>query len=82
MLNEKQLMSLKQEITDAKQEKSRLEGRLQQLSEQLLKEYGCKTLAEAEKKLKEMDTQIAKLSTTIQEQSRELEEKYFSDDES
>lgn len=82
MLNEKQLMSLKQEITDAKQEKSRLEGRLQQLAEQLQKEYGCKNLPEAEKKLKEMDVQITKLSTTIQEQSRELEEKYFSDDES
>ena len=72
-MNEKELLELKEEIEEAKSEQSQLKGRLDGLLEQLQKDWGCKTIAEAEKKLKKLDEEIEQLQDQITKQTTELE---------
>ena len=75
-LDEDGLLNLKAEIDQAKTTVSELTGQKNALMKQLRETYGCKTVEEAEKKLKTMDKEITTIETQIQEGTKELEEKY------
>lgn len=76
MITEKDLLKLKTEIDSARDEVTRLKGRLQSLMETLSETWGAKTLKEAEKKLKEIDAEVTELNTQIKQQTEELETQY------
>jgi predicted nucleic acid-binding Zn-ribbon protein len=77
MLNEQELLKIKQDIETAKTEVSQLKGKLQHLMEQLEKDWKCKTIEDAQKKLSTIDREITQLDEKIKKQTKELEEKYF-----
>jgi chromosome segregation ATPase len=76
MLTTDELMSMKEEIDDAKIKVSELNGQLKYLKEQLDTQFGCKTVEEAEKLIKEKDVEIQKLNKQLEEGCAELEEQY------
>lgn len=78
------LSELKDKIEKAKQEKVRIETRLDELMKRLKSDHSCSTLAEARKKLKvfqaeetklsvELENGVAKLSKEIDERIQEVE---------
>lgn len=75
-MNEKELLELKEQIEDAKQEVNRLEGRQDGLMSQLQKDWGCKTLEQAKKKLEGLKDEIKDLEENIESGVAELEERY------
>ena len=75
-MNESQLLDLKKKVDAAKTEVSQLQGHQTALMNQLKTDWGCKTIEEAEKKIKVMKTEIEKLDESIQTGIEELEEKY------
>ena len=75
-LNEQQLLDLKDQVDEAKQKVSELKGQQNALNKQLADDWKCKTIEEAEKKLKEMETSIASIDKKIEKGVFELEEKY------
>jgi uncharacterized protein YaaN involved in tellurite resistance len=75
-MNEQDLLELKKDIDKAKEEKLQLQGQRKTLLSQLL-EHGCKTLEEAEKKLKTLQKEIDNISVTIEKGMDEIEENYL-----
>jgi chromosome segregation ATPase len=75
-LTEKQLLDLKEDVGDAKQKVAELTGQEKALTNQLKTDWDCKTIVEAEKKLKEMDNEITSIDKKIEKGCNELEEKY------
>lgn len=75
MKTEKELIELKGQIDSAKTKVAELNGQKSALMKQL-EEWGCKTIEEAEKKLKEMETEVSNLDIKIASGVKELEEKY------
>jgi hypothetical protein len=75
-MTEKELLELKEDVSEAKIKVSELTGQEKALTNQLKTDWGCKTIAEAEKKLKEMDDEIASIDKKIEVGVKELEEKY------
>jgi hypothetical protein len=75
-LTEKQLLELKEDVEDAKQKVAELTGQQTALTNQLKTDWDCKTITEAEKKLKEMDNEIVSIDKKIEKGIIELESKY------
>ena len=75
-MDEKQLLELKKKVDAAKSKVSELNGHQQALLKQLKDDWGCKTIDEAEKKLKSMKDEIGQLEQSIREGVKDLEEKY------
>lgn len=80
-LTEKDLLKKKKEIEEAKDEMNSLKGQKKVYEEQLKKDWDCKSLQDAKKKLTEFQTKSQELGVEIEEGLEELEEKYFNDDE-
>jgi len=74
--DEQELLNLKAEIEESKTKVSELTGQKNALMKQLRDDWGCKTIEEAEAKLKKMKRELDQLDTQINEQTKELEEKY------
>ena len=68
------LASVKTKLEDAKQKKAQLEGQEQQLMSQLQKEFGCKTVAAAEKKLASLERDIVNSEAGIAAGLSEIKE--------
>ena len=75
MNTEQQLLDLKNQIDKAKIVVSELTGQSNALLKQL-EEWGCKTIQDAEKKLKEMEVEVSNFESKIALGVKELEEKY------
>lgn len=75
MKTEAELLKLKADIDSARIKVSELTGQQNALMGQL-KEWGCKTIEEAESKLKEMETSISDFDVKIAKGIKDLEEKY------
>lgn len=73
-MNEKELLQLKKTIDDAKSKASEQKGRLTYLMQQLEKDWGCKSVAEAKIKIEELEEEAATLHNKIQENLAEIEE--------
>ena len=75
MKTEAGLLKLKADIDSAKIKVSELTGQANALLKQL-EEWGCKTIEEAERKLKEMETEVSNFESKIATGVLELESKY------
>ena len=78
-MTEQELLELKGEITEANTQLGTLKGRKETLLEQLMEKWKVKTPAEAQKKLKKMQTDIDKLDGEIQIATTELEKQLESE---
>jgi hypothetical protein len=67
---------LKRRIASAKEDKIRAEENLRIFSQKLQKDYGCKTLAQAKKKLKELEKAADTKQAALQESLEHLEKEY------
>lgn len=76
MKTEQQLLKLKREVDEAKQKVSELKGQRIALMKQLQTDWECKTVEEAERKLKSMTKEVEKISSSIEEGIEALEETY------
>jgi predicted nuclease with TOPRIM domain len=74
-MTEEQLLKLKSDIDKAKVTVSELNGQKTALMSQL-KEWDCKTIEEAESKLKTMEEEISNFNNKIAIGAGELEKKY------
>ena len=74
------LLDLKEKIDQAKEKSAELKGQLKGLTKELSDDWGCTNLAQAEKKVTEMETDITKLNDQIKAGVEELEEKYNVED--
>ena len=75
-MKEQELLDLKDKVETAKTTVSELTGQRTALMKQLKDDWGCKTLAEAEAKLKEMEKNISILDKKIERGTAELEKLY------
>lgn len=75
-LTEKELLALKTKVDDAKTTLSTLKGKLQYVNQQLLEEWGCETVEDAFKKLKQLDREIAATTARIEKDTIALQDKY------
>ena len=75
MKTEQELLKIKAAIDSARIKVSELTGQSNALLKQL-EEWGCKTIEEAERKLKEMETEVNNFESKIAEGVKNLEEKY------
>ena len=75
-LDEQDLLDLKNDIGESKTKKSELIGQKNALMNQLENEWGCKTVEEAQKKLKTMGTEIEGIEDKIEKGVADLQEKY------
>ena len=75
MKTEQELLKIKADIDSAKTKVSELTGQQNALMAQL-KEWDCKTIEEAEAKLKEMEAEVSSFESKIATGVLELESKY------
>lgn len=73
-MTKQELLDLRQEIDDEKENLSKLEGRKETLMEQLLEKYDVKTVAAAKKKVKDLEKEITELGEQIEIATVELED--------
>jgi polyhydroxyalkanoate synthesis regulator phasin len=73
MLDEKGLLRLKEQIDTAKTKASELGGQKDYLMQELNKQYGCKTVEQAETKLEELEETIEDLDNQIKNGLSKLE---------
>lgn len=76
-MTEHELLQLKEEIDEAKELQSKLEGQREALLQQLKEEYGCSTIKQAEKLLTKMEKDIETMSDEIQDGLDLLEKEYY-----
>lgn len=72
----KEITKKRKELEEAKDEKSKIEGRLEEHYNQLDKEFDCESIKEAEIKLKKFDREIKEKQTSIESGIEEWREKY------
>ena len=76
MTTTKDLLRMKEQITEAKENKAKAEGRLQQLMKELKSKFGCNTLVAAQKKMKTLDANIDKKVAELDKGIEQLKESY------
>ena len=76
MSDTEKLFELKERIEEAKTDKSKLEGRLEELMKRLDTDFGCKTVPAAEKKLKVFKKEITDMQSELDMGIDELKEIY------
>lgn len=74
-MTEQQLLDLKKQIDSAKQRQAELTGKKKALMEQLA-ELGCKSVAEADKRIAQLQKQIEKLEEEKEKGIKEIEDNY------
>ncbi|MFA5396872.1 MAG: hypothetical protein WC346_12765 [Methanogenium sp.] len=72
----KELTKLQEMINDSKENVSKLKGRKEEILNQLKKDFNLKTIAEAEKKLKENEKALDDLEKEIKKSFDKLKEEY------
>lgn len=80
-MTEKELLRLKEKVTEAIATGNRLSGQLDILNTRLMDEFNCKSVERAEKKLLSLTTEIEQLDHQIEEKLEELNELYDFEDE-
>ena len=73
MLNEKQLLSLKNKINEAEIESNKLKGSLETLTDDLKTKYNCSSVKKAKKKIEDLEDDLKKLKIQFKEASEEIE---------
>ena len=75
MNTEERLMQIKQSIESAKKNKATYEGKLAVQMDRL-KDLGCKSIEDAEKRLKKLQTEIDALEEEVETSMKKFEEEY------
>ena len=75
-MTEQDLLKLKKQIDDAKNEVNQLQGRKKYLEQQLKDNWNCKDLDAAKKKVKTLKSEVQELEEKIEEGVEKLQEKY------
>lgn len=75
-LTEKQLLELKESVTQAKTRVSELRGQLTALMKQLKEDWECETVEEANDKIETLEKKAKKLTESIKSLTTDLEQKY------
>ena len=75
-MDQQDLLELKEKIDQAKEKSSELKGQLQGLSKELKDDWQCDSVAQAEKKIETMETEITALNDKIKKGVEKLEEDY------
>lgn len=75
-MTDQQLLDLKKEIDNSKIKLSELKGQKKVQMDTLEKKWGCKTVKQAERKLKQMKDNITDLQEQKEKGIKELEEQY------
>jgi hypothetical protein len=70
------LVQMKRKIEEKKVEKSRLEGKLDQLLLTLKEKYGCSSVEEAQELLEKKKSRLDDTRQSLEERLAEIEEKY------
>ena len=65
--------NLKRKIEESKQKRAKAEGAIEQAMIRLEKEFGCKSLDEAEKKLEVLDAEIRSDEKKLEKMMEEIE---------
>lgn len=76
MMDEKDLLKLKEEIDEAKTKISELTGQRNYLLQELKDKHECKSVEEAEKLQGKMEKEIKELDTQIKEGIGKIEKEY------
>jgi len=76
MTNSEKLLKMKTKIDEAKNELSKLEGKQEQLIDSLNKDFDCKTIEDAEQKLRKTEIELDKKEKELNNGLLELEKKY------
>lgn len=74
MTLQERLEKLQRDNEAKKQERDRLQGRLDGLMQQMKEDYGCDTVEELEAKTAKLEPQIAELEEAIEAQLTEMED--------
>lgn len=72
----KDYLALKKTVEEAQQNADKAEGALEQVMKQLKDDFGCSTLVEAKKKLKQLQKQEENITTEFDEAVESFEEKW------
>lgn len=75
-MTEKDLLDLKEKITEAKNELAELKGQKTALMKQLKTQWASSSIEIAKKKLTKMEEEISELEASIEKGIEELDEKY------
>lgn len=75
-MNDQDLLDLKKDIDNSKTKLSELKGQKHTQMEILERDFGCKTVKQAEKKLQQMKEKITDLEEEKEKGIKELEELY------
>jgi chromosome segregation ATPase len=70
------LLKMKKKIEELKAEKSRLEGKKEQLENQLKTQFKCESIEEAKKYLSVLEDELEELQKLILGKETEIEKKY------
>jgi hypothetical protein len=73
-MTEKDLIELKNKIRTAKSKLDRLEGQKEHLVGELKNKWDCTSVKDAKKKIQDMQDDVERLQTKIDEGTKELEE--------
>lgn len=71
------LMKMKERVSDAKAAVSRLEGKLESMYEVLENDFGCDTVDEADKKLRDTIKRLDEKEDLLKKGIEELEDKHI-----
>lgn len=76
-MTERELLDLKEELNETKEEVSILKGEKQSLLKRLKDEWGCSTLKEAEVKVADLKEEIERLDDQIHKEVTKLKEELY-----
>jgi hypothetical protein len=79
-ISEKEYNRLKSQVEDARESASEAKGALDQLKKRLQEEFGCETVEDANKLLKEMERKLDKAETEYQEAVKDYRNKWKPED--
>lgn len=72
----KDYLALKKTVEEAQQNADKAEGALEQVMKQLKDDFGCSTLVEAKKKLKQLQKQEENITIEFEEAVESFEKKW------
>lgn len=75
-MNIEQLFELKEKISKSVQEKAKLQGKIEQIEQQLLNEFGYKTPRHAKRDIEKMKQELEALEQDFSDKCKVIEEKY------
>lgn len=72
-MKESELLQLKSQVDEAKNSLNKLEGQKQLLEKQLLADYKCKTVEDAQKLMDKLNKELETINSSIANDGEELE---------